>query len=99
MLGQCPVPTTPEGCNAVFNRTGQMFDEAFSVARMLGVKTCIGTESPLTIPGAVKERLLAQHKDPSDPAVVRELYAGIFKRIAAAHPLDYYWVWTPERWL
>lgn len=99
MLGQCPVPTTPEGCNAVFNRTGRMFDEAFSVARKLGVKTCIGTESPLTIPVAVKERLLAQHKDPSDPAVVRELYAGIFNRIAAAHPLDYYWIWTPEKWL
>ncbi len=99
MLGQCPVPTTPEGCNDVFNRAGQMFDEAFSVARMLGVKTCIGTEAPLTIPEAVKARFLAQHKDPSAPAVVRELYTGIFKRIAAAHPLDYYWVWTPEDWM
>lgn len=99
MLGQCPVPTTMEGCNAVFDRTGRMFAEAFALARQLGVKTCIGTEGPLRIPAPVKERLLRQGKDPKDPAVVREVYEGMFRRIAATHPLDYYWIWTPESWL
>lgn len=99
MIGLCPVPTTPDGCNAVFNRTGQKFKESFMLARMLGIKTCIGTEAPLTIPQALKTRLIKQGKDPVNPTVVREVYMGIFKRIAAAHPLDYYWIWTPEKWL
>ena len=30
--------------------------------------------------------------------MVRELYEGIFRRAAAAYPLDYYWFWTPEGW-
>lgn len=98
-LGQCPVPTTPQGSNAVFNRTGRMFGEAFAVARQLGIKTGIGTESPLRIPAPLKERLIKQGKNPDDPAVIREVYEGIFRRIAASHPLDYYWIWTPEDWL
>ena len=32
------------------------------------------------------------------PAVVQELYEGIFHRAAEAYPLDYYWFWTPEGW-
>ena len=99
MLDQCPVPTTPEGCNAVFNRAGQMFNQSFTLARQLGVKTCIGTEAPLTIPEALKARLVKQGKDPTDPKVVTEVYEGMFRRIAAMHPLDYYWIWTPEKWL
>jgi len=99
MLGQCPVPTTPDGCNAVFNRTGEMFGQAFTFARTLGVKTCIGTEAPLRIPTSLRDRLVKQDKNPDDPAVIREVYEGMFRRIAATHPLDYYWVWTPEGWL
>lgn len=99
MLDQCPVPSTPDGCNAVFNRTGLMFGEAFGLARQLGVKTCIGTEAPLRIPAPVKKRLVQQGKNPADPAVIREVYEGMFRRIVAAHPLDYYWIWTPESWL
>jgi len=26
----------------------------------------------------------------------RTSYIGIFKRIMASYPLDYYWLWTPE---
>ena len=99
MFAQCPVPTTPDGCNAVFNRTGEMFGQAFTLARALGVKTCIGTEAPLRIPTPLRKRLVKQGKDPDDPAVIREVYQGMFRRIAATHPLDYYWVWTPEDWL
>ncbi|NQT36192.1 MAG: hypothetical protein HQ581_01805, partial [Planctomycetes bacterium] len=98
MAGHFPNPTEPEACNEVFNRTGEMFREAFTFARRVGVKTCIGTETPITIPALVKQRLVAQGKDPADPAAVREVYEGMFRRIAKAHPLDYYWLWTPESW-
>ncbi|KKK90060.1 hypothetical protein LCGC14_2726870, partial [marine sediment metagenome] len=93
-----PTPTTPEACNDVFNRTGEQFREAFSFARLVGVKTCIGTEAPITMPKALKDRLKAQGKDPTDPAVVQEVYEAMFRRIAKTHPLDYYWLWTDEGW-
>ena len=74
MGGHCPLPTTPEDCNEVFNRMAAQFRDAFAFARQLGVKTCIGTEAPLIVPKAVQERLKAQGKNPADPAVVREVY-------------------------
>jgi hypothetical protein len=98
MRGHCPLPETPAACNDVFNRTAAQFRDAFGFARELGVKTCIGTESPMTVPKAVRERLKAQGKNPDDPATVREVYEGMFRRIAASHPLDYFWIWTPEGW-
>ncbi|NQT53882.1 hypothetical protein HQ576_17635, partial [bacterium] len=98
MRGHAPRPTAPAACNEVFNRTAAMFREAFTFARLVGVKTCLGTEAPLTIPRAVRERLKQQGKNPADPAVVQEVYEGMFRRIMAAHPLDYYWLWTPESW-
>jgi hypothetical protein len=98
MFGAMSVPQTPEDCCAVFNRTGRMLKEAFEFAHMLGVQTCVGTETPLTIPNVVKERLRSRGKDPNDIAVVRELYEGMFQRIARAYPIDYYWFWTPESW-
>ena len=98
MAGHCPLPVTPGDCNEVFNRTGLQFREAFTFARQLGMKTAMGTEAPMTIPKALQERLKAQGKDPADPAVMREVYQGIFRRIMATHPLDYFWLWTPEGW-
>lgn len=98
MYGAMPWPTTPEDRNAVFNRTGEMLRQAFEYAHGLGVRTCVGTETPLIIPDVVKERIKSMGKDPGDPAVVRELYEGMFQRIAKAYPLDYYWFWTPESW-
>jgi hypothetical protein len=98
MKGMMPYPTSAEDANKVFNNVGEMFHAAFTHARQLGVKTCIGTETPLAIPDAVKERLKKQGKDPSSPAVVRQVYEGMFRRIAQTHPLDYYWLWTPEGW-
>ena len=44
----------------------------------------------------MKERLQAAGKNPADPAVVQEVYEGMFQRIAKTHPLDYYWLWTPR---
>jgi len=89
---------TQEKSNELFNRMGETLKEAFEYAHILGVKTCVGTETPLIIPDAVKERIKSMGKDPSDPAVVQELYEGMFRRISKAYPLDYYWFWTPEGW-
>jgi len=87
-----------EKANRLFDRMGNTLDGAFEYAHALGVKTCVGTEAPLIIPDAVKERIKAMGKDPSDTAVVEQLYEGMFRRIAKAYPLDYYWFWTPEGW-
>jgi len=88
MAGMIPRPATPEQCNELFNRVGAQMRTVFASAKALGVKTCIGTETPLTIPKAVSARS-------SD---AKTLYTGMFKRIAAACPVDYYWLWTPEGW-
>ena len=93
-----PFPTTLDERNAVFNKTGRMLKEALTFAHALGIETCVGTETPLIIPKVVKEHIAAQGKDPNDPAVVRQVYEGMFTRIAKAYPVDYYWFWTPESW-
>ena len=99
MQGMNPWPEqSAEQSNELFDRMGTFLNDVFTFARGLGVKTCVGTETPLTIPTRVKERLKAQGKDPSDPKVVQEVYEGMFRRIMATHPLDYYWFWTPEGW-
>jgi hypothetical protein len=98
MVGRCPRPVTPEDCNELFNRTGRMFREVFGYAHALGIKTCVGTELPLTIPKEVQDRLRAAGKDPARPEVIRSLYEGIFRRISKTYPLDYYWLWTCELW-
>jgi hypothetical protein len=77
---------------------GDLLSDAFGFAHRLGIKTCIGAETPLTIPTPVKERLKAEGKNPADPAVVQEVYQGMFERIAKTHALDYYWIWTSEEW-
>ena len=76
-----------------------MLNDVFSYAHKLGIKTCVGTEVPLTIPAAVRQKLKAMGKDPCDTAVVREVYEGMFERIKRAYPIDYYWLWTPEDWM
>ncbi|HVX66052.1 MAG TPA: hypothetical protein VHA11_05605 [Bryobacteraceae bacterium] len=93
-----PSPATAAASNLLFRRTAELYGRVFATAHRLGVKTCIGTETPLTIPKLVQERLKAQGRDPKDPAVVREIYTGMFQRIAGAYPVDYYWLWTPENW-
>ena len=90
---------SPEQCNALFTRTGDLLDDVFGYAGRLGIKTTIGTETPLTIPTPVKQRLRAAGKNPDDPAVVQEVYEGMFRRIAEIHHLDYYWLWTSETWM
>ena len=96
--GYRPPPESVEGRNAVFNRAGNLFNDAFTFGRSLGIQFCMGTETPLTIPKAVKARLREKGLDPESPEVVCKLYEGMFRRIAQTHPLDYYWIWTTESW-
>ncbi len=98
MKGVMPEPKSLEESNELFNRTGAMFRSAFGFGRSLGIRTCVGTESPLTIPDWVKKRLEEKGKNPADPATVSEIYRGLFSRIANTYPLDYYWIWTDENW-
>ncbi|MHC5055663.1 MAG: malectin domain-containing carbohydrate-binding protein [Planctomycetota bacterium] len=44
----------------------------------------------------MREQLKTKGKDFRDATVVRELYRGMFGRIAKLYPVDYYWLWTPE---
>jgi hypothetical protein len=96
--GHRPLPTSPQACNDLFNRAGDMLADVFEHGHALGIEFCIGTETPLTIPAAVRERLEAHGLDPRDPDIIRRLYEGIFTRIARACPVDHYWLWTPEGW-
>jgi hypothetical protein len=98
MKGMTPWPKTAQARSELFNRFGGVLNDAFSFARELGIKTCIGTETPLTIPKMVKEHLKAEGINPDDPKVVQHIYEGMFQRIKSTHPLDYYWLWTPEGW-
>ncbi len=98
LKGRTPWPATPQDRNAVFNECAAMLRDAFTYARSLGIKTCVGTETPLTIPTPLKEKLQAAGKNPGDLAVIQKLYEGMFTRIAKAYPIDYYWLWTPEGW-
>jgi len=98
MAGGMPAPTSPEASNEVFDRTAAMLRQAFGFARQLGVKTCVGTETPLVVPKLVQQRLKALGRNPADQAAVQALYEGLFQRAAQAYPLDYYWFWTPEDW-
>ncbi len=93
-----PTRLPAEGWNGLFDRTARLFANAFTFGRGLGVKMCIGTETPLTVPAAVRQRALALGKDTTDRILRRDLYEGMFARIMQTIPLDYYWFWTPEDW-
>ncbi|MCY2950690.1 MAG: malectin domain-containing carbohydrate-binding protein [Planctomycetota bacterium] len=93
MIRHCPSPQTPEARKEVFDLAGDQLREAFTLAHSLGIKTCVGTETPLIIPKLVRDRMNTDNvKD------VQTIYEGIFQRIACTYPLDYYWFWTPEDW-
>jgi len=96
--GHRPIPKTPEGCNEVFNRTAVMLRDVFSYGRNLGMKICVGTETPLTIPSVVQAHLREKGLDPNKQEVRQKVYEGMFTRIKRAYPIDYYWLWTPESW-
>ena len=98
-VGMCPWPQTAEQQNELFNRFGRKLHNAFEYAHALGVVTCVGTETPLTVPKEVRERVVAGRTTTQPTADdVQRLYEGMFTRIMKAYPLDYYWFWTSEGW-
>lgn len=88
--------TTQENID-IFNKFGSLLSSAFTLAKDLGVKTCIGTEVPLVVPRQVKDGI-ANYKILDADSINQALYEGVFTRIKRTHPLDYYWFWTPESW-
>ncbi|RXZ79679.1 hypothetical protein EBB07_21755 [Paenibacillaceae bacterium] len=98
MEGMAPWPADEQAENKLFDQFGELLGDIFSFAKQLGAQSCVGTELPLTIPARLRQRLTAAGIDPDKPETVQRLYEGIFKRIQHVHPLDYYWLWTPEEW-
>ncbi|MGB9746601.1 MAG: hypothetical protein ACPLXM_06705 [Bacteroidales bacterium] len=98
MRNVSPWPHTDEENVSIFNDLGAIQSRTFSFARKLGVRVCIGTETPLTVPGKVREKLKNQGKHPDAPESILALYKGIFTRLKILSPPDYYWLWTPESW-
>lgn len=93
-----PWPHSEEENIGIFNEMGSLLKNAFSYARRTGIKTCVGTETPLYLPASVRMHLKQKGIDPTSEEATRLAYEGIFSRIAKMHPLDYYWFWTPEGW-
>lgn len=96
--GLLPWPKEQEQMNEVFNRTGTLWDDAFSFGKQLGIRFCMGLEAPLSVPKEVAKRLNEKKIDPESREAKHLLYKGIFSRIQKRHPLDYFWLWTPEEW-
>ncbi|MSU36633.1 MAG: hypothetical protein EXS36_16345 [Pedosphaera sp.] len=90
MAGLMPQPTTLSDCN--------LLRDVFATAKGLGIKTCIGTETPLYFPSVLEEHLVKSGRSPTADSVKRELYQGIFARLNTVAPIDYYWLWTMEEW-
>ena len=82
----------------LFAQSAAFYRKAFEHGRGLGIKICVGTETPLVLPAAVKERAKALGKDTAESRLRQELYEGMFRRINQTMPIDYYWFWTPEDW-
>ncbi|MFA5820366.1 MAG: alpha-glucuronidase family glycosyl hydrolase, partial [Bacteroidales bacterium] len=57
MDGMTPWPENLQENNELFDRTASFFNEVFTYAHELGIKTCVGTETPLVIPEELKIRL------------------------------------------
>jgi len=89
---------TPADYNRVFNQASLLLKRSSSFAQMFGIKTCVGTETPLTVPPTVASRLRCAGENPQSSATIKRLYEGIFRHIQKAYPINYYWIWTPEPW-
>jgi hypothetical protein len=95
MKNTSPWPHSEEENTRIFNESGKVFSSAFTLARTLGVKICVGTETPLIIPESLRAGYGMKSNDEAD---IKALYRGIFSRIQKTYPIDYYWLWTPESW-
>ncbi len=78
-----------------FERVARLLGVTVADAHALGIKVCVGTESPLHIPGPAAKRL----QDLGKTERAREIYHGMFKWLMKNAPVDYFWTWTPEGWI
>lgn len=97
MKNRTPWPQ-PDDEAKLFDEMGSFLNEVLTYAKNLGIKSCIGTEIPLILPNQLKNRLKDMGLNPDSPQVKQKIFEGIFSRIKATHPLDYYWFWTSENW-
>jgi len=93
-----PWPENLSEKNELFNRTGRFFREVFTYAHTLGIKTCVGTETPLITPEELKTRLTKEGITEGSILAKTALYEGMFQWILKNYPIDFYWLWTPENW-
>lgn len=98
MKGLESITNEPDSLNVLFEKSGEYFSSIFNFGNQLGIKFCMGTEVPLTIPEKVKDRLSLNGVNPDSNQAIESMYEGIFTRIKEIHHLDYYWLWTPESW-
>ncbi len=91
-------PPGPVQENALFDTVANFYSDVFTFAHELGVRTCIGTETPLVVPARVRERLASRGIAPADSSSTQLLYEGMFEWVKKHYPVDYYWLWTPEDW-
>ena len=103
MAGLMPQGRTLDEKNELFIRTGRMLRDVFTYAGQFGIRTCVGTEVPLTdperlLPHELRAHLKAQGLSVADRSTLKELYKGTFLRAMRTYPLDFYWLWTPESW-
>ena len=61
------VEMTPDETNALFDRMGDFLGEAFTFARRLGIKTCVGTETPMIIPAGGARASQETRQGPQGP--------------------------------
>ncbi|MFO8001938.1 MAG: hypothetical protein R6U46_11890 [Marinilabilia sp.] len=106
--------TDQKGYIQSFNKAGDLFSSAFSLANGLGVKTATGVEVPVGrdeetdaeplingIPEALQSRLKSEYGlDPLSQETTAELFKGMFKWLNYNDiPVDYFWMWTTEIWM
>jgi hypothetical protein len=84
--------------NEFMDRSGAFYKNVFTFGRNLGIKICVGTETPLIIPRKVMAHIKELGMDTTEKKLREILYEGIFERIKLSYPIDYYWFWTPEDW-
>ena len=87
----CPAPVSAQDEITLFNEVGLLWKTVFSFAHQVSVRTMIGTETPLSTPPAPPG---------PPPPTTQSYYEGMFTRLTRllGNTLDYFWVWTPERW-
>jgi hypothetical protein len=75
--------------------------DAFPLMNTLkpGERLDLHKHGPVSLIGKeLSEHIREKGKDPAAPAVLEEIYTGLFRRISSTHPLDYYVLYVPERW-